>query len=229
MAYWVIDQEDPGIFFSSIQKPTSEILASRMENMRRRLKVLSKGLLEAKSTTALAEDKQLFESKVVFLHRTVKDYLQSPDAQSMLQCWADETFNVHWEICTALGTLAKMTPQEYFIPDRPIWDFAWPYFLRHASSVDKNPAFRTDLMTMLDHLQAAIAPAFEENKDILYKGAPQDIFRKGQSLEVDLVIVSACACLGVHNYVNEKFAQDPQLCTRVTNHVSVIVYFNCMY
>lgn len=57
MAYWVIDQEDPGIFFSSIPKPTSEILASRMENMRRRLKVLSKGLLEAKSTASWEVDK----------------------------------------------------------------------------------------------------------------------------------------------------------------------------
>jgi hypothetical protein len=228
MAYWVIDQEDPGIFFSSIPKPTSDILASRMENMRRRLKVLSKGLLEAKSTASWEVDKQLFESEVVFLHRTVKDYLQTPDALSMLQRWADETFNVHWEICTALGTLAKMTPREYFIPTRPIWDFAFPYFLNHASRVDRNPALRTDLMSMLDHLQAAIAPAFEENKDILYNRVLQaedpfhDGLMKGQSLEADLVIVSVCACLGVHNFVKEKFEKDPHLCTRVTNHVAVL-------
>lgn len=146
----------------------------------------------------------------------------------MLQRWADETFNVHWEICTALGTLAKMTPREYFIPTRPIWDFAFPYFLNHASRVDRNPALRTDLMSMLDHLQAAIAPAFEENKDILYNRVLQvedpfhDGLMKGQSLEADLFIVSACACLGVHNYVKEKFAQDPRLCTRVANHVTAL-------
>jgi hypothetical protein len=234
MAYWVIDQEDPGIFFSSIQKTTSEVLASRMENMRRRLKVLSKGLLEADSTASREVDEQLFGSKVVFLHRTVKDYLQTPDAQTMLQCWADETFNVHWEICTALGTLAKMTPREYFTPDRPIWEFAFAYFLIHASSVDKYPAFKTDLMSMLDHLQAAIAPAFEENESILYNWAshvedPLEGTIKGQSLEVDLVIVSACACLGVTNFVNEKFAQNPQLCTRVTNHVTVLVWLFRLY
>jgi hypothetical protein len=205
-----------------------------MENMRRRLKVLSKGLLEAESTESRERDMQLFESKVVFLHRTVKDYLQTPDAQSMLQLWADETFNVHWEICTALGTLAKMTPREYFIPTRPIWNFAWPYFLLHASSVDKYPALRTDLMSMLDHLQAAIAPAFEENENILYNWASRvedslEVTIKGQSLEVDLVIVSACACLGVHNFVNEKFAQDPQLCTRVTNHVTVLLSLFRLY
>jgi hypothetical protein len=148
----------------------------------------------------------------------------------MLQCWADEAFNVHWEICIALGTLAKMTPREYFLPDRPIWELALPYFLLHASSVDKYPAFRTDLMSMLDHLQAAIAPAFEENKDILYDRLLRVQrsflrgFMKGQSLKVDLIIVSACACLGVHNFVNEKFARDPQLCTRVTNHVSVLLW-----
>jgi hypothetical protein len=108
--------------------------------------------------------------------------------------------------------------------------FCNAYFLLHASSVDKNPALRTDLMSLLDHLQAAIAPAFDENKDILYNRVLQleDPFQgglfKGQSLEVDLVIVSACACLGVHNFVNEKFAQDPQLCTRVTNHVTVLLW-----
>ena len=229
MAYWVIDQEDPEIFFSSIQKTTSEILAARMESMRRRLKVLSKGLLEADSTASREVDEQLFGSKVVFLHRTVKDYLQTPDAQTMLQCWADETFNVHWEICTALGTLAKMTPREYFTPGQPIWELLFSYFLIHAPKVDKYPAFKTDLMSMLDHLQAAIAPAFEENESTLYNWAslvegPLKGMIKGQSLEVDLVIVSACACLGVHNFVNEKFAQDPQLCTRVTNHVNVLLW-----
>jgi hypothetical protein len=101
--------------------------------------------------------------------------------------------------------------------------------------VDKNPAFRTGLMSMLDHLQVAIAPAFEENKDILYdralrvKGGFLNGYMKGQSLEVDLVIVSACACLGVHNFLNEKFAQDPQLCTRITNHVTVLDWLFKLY
>jgi hypothetical protein len=91
MAYWVIDQENPKYFFQCLTKKLSvEIVNSRLENMRRRLKVLSKGLLEASDM----EDNPLFGFEVVFLHRMVKDYLQTPDAQSMLQSWSDYSFNV---------------------------------------------------------------------------------------------------------------------------------------
>jgi hypothetical protein len=91
MGYWVIDQENPKYFFQCPAKtPSLEIVNSRLENMRRRLKVFSKGLLEASDV----EHDPLFEFEVVFLHRTVKDYLQSPDAQLMLQSWSDYSFNV---------------------------------------------------------------------------------------------------------------------------------------
>ncbi|KAI9764415.1 MAG: hypothetical protein M1840_008438 [Geoglossum simile] len=238
MAYWVIDQGNPKyVFQCPVGTPAEEILSSQLENMRRRLKVLSKGLLEAKHTVPESVDNLLFGFEVGFLHRTVRDYLQTPDAQSMLQSWSDDTFDVDWEICSAVGSLTKMAPRESFMPRRPIWSYLIYFFMCYAQKVDRNPSFRADMASMLEHLQAALAPAFEEHKDILYgwttgdgEGGvdseyPEDytIF-KGKCLEPDLVIMSACACLGVSNFVTENFAKDPQLCSRVTNHVNSLYW-----
>jgi hypothetical protein len=228
MAYWVIDQENPKYMFQCpAGTPAEEILNSRLENMRRRLKVLSKGLLEAEHTVPEPVDDPLFGFEVGFLHRTVRDYLQTPDAQSMLQSWSDDTFNVDWEICSAIGALAKMAPRESFMPGQPVWSYS-PFFLFHASRVDRNPLFRADMASMLEHLQAALAPAFEEHKDILYRQL-KDMFGegttfKGKGLEPDLVIISACVCFGVLNFVAERFAKEPQLCSRVTNHVNSLFW-----
>jgi hypothetical protein len=224
MAYWVIDQENPKYFFQCPAKtPSVEILNSRLENMRRRLKVLSKGLLEASDKV----HGPLSGFEVLFLHRTVKDYLQTPDAQSMLQSWSEYSFNVDWEICSALGTLLKIAPRETFNPTHAaagsIWGNAVRFLAPHATRVDQNPLFRADLASMFEHLQAALAPAFEEYKTVLYQeltdsGGDMEVF-KGTSLNPDLVIMSACVCLGIFNFVADKFAKEPQLCSRVANHV----------
>jgi hypothetical protein len=227
MAYWVIDQENPRYFFQCPAKtPSVEILNSRLENMRRRLKVLSKGLLEASD-----EDNPLFGFKVVFLHRTVKDYLQTPDAQSMLQSWSDHSFNVDWEICSAAGTLLKIAPRETFDLTHDAaegtWGNAIHVLLPYAARVDQNPLIRADLASMLEHLQAALTPAFQEYKEVIYQQlkdeGPQAIFKE-TSLIPDLVIMSACVSFGVFNFVADKFAKEPQLCSRLTNHVYSLIW-----
>ncbi|KAH0543515.1 hypothetical protein FGG08_002183 [Glutinoglossum americanum] len=229
MAYWVIDQENPKYMFQCpVGTPAEEILNSRLENMRRRLKVLSKGLLEVEHTSPKSVDDLLFGFTVGFLHRTVKDYLQTPDAQLMLQSWSDDTFNVDWEVCSALGALAKMAPRESFRPRQLIWSHFITFFSLCAPRVDRNPLFRADMASMLEHLQTALAPAFEENKDILYRSVMDDAedgnILRGKDLEPDLVILSACVCFGVLNFVVKNFAKEPQLCSRVTNHVASLLW-----
>jgi hypothetical protein len=233
IAYWVIDQENSKYMFQCpAETPTEEILDSRLEDMKRRLKVLSKGLLEASDVVPDSVDDRLFLFKVDFLHRTVKDYLQTPDAQSMLQSWSDDTFNFDWEICNAIGALAKMAPRESFTPSKPIWDYSFTFFLVHASRLDRNPLFRADIASLLEHLQETVEPAFEEHKDILYSSLAYDpdIIEsripclRGKCLESDLVILLACACLGVTNFVVEKFTKEPQLCNKVANHVTSLFW-----
>jgi hypothetical protein len=239
MAYWVIDQENPNYFFQCPAKtPSVEILNSRLENMRRRLKVLSKGLLEASDMEHdpveydPVKHNPLSGFEVVFLHRTVKDYLQTPDAQSMLQSWSDYSFNVDWEICSAIGTLLKMAPREAVDLTHDaagsIWGNANGVLLPYAARVDQNPLIRADLASMLEHLQAALTPAFEEYKEVIYQQLMNEVPRlaifKGTSLIPDLVIMSACVGFGVFNFVADKFAKEPQLCSRLTNHVYSLVW-----
>jgi hypothetical protein len=233
MAYWVIDQENPKTMFECpVEKPSTETLKFRLENMKRRLKVLSKGLIEPINTFTSnppTVDEFLFNFPVRFLHRTVKDYLQTPDAQSMLRSWSNDDFNVDWEICTAISALAKMAPRASFSPSGKIWDQLTVFFIIHGAYVDKNPLLRADLASILDHLQAALAPAIEENKAVIYEAMTQNseesiVFKGKDGMDIDLAVLSACVCLGILNYAADKFAKDPQLCNRLVNHVSTLYW-----
>ncbi|PMD57951.1 uncharacterized protein K444DRAFT_614646 [Hyaloscypha bicolor E] len=227
MAYWVIDQGTPKyIFQCSVETPATEILDSRLDNMRRRLKVLSKGLLDAEDEEPKSVEDYLIGFKVTFLHRTVKDYLKTPDAQSMLQSWLDDTFSADWEVCNAFGALAKMTPPAKFTPTSPIALYMLICMFFHAPCVDQNPLFRADIASLLEHLQTALAPALRENKESLsyeLTRRKDSCFLKGDSLDQDIAIISLCVCCGVFNYVSEKFAKEPKLCHKVTNHVPALV------
>ncbi|KAE9364168.1 hypothetical protein N431DRAFT_563558 [Stipitochalara longipes BDJ] len=230
MAYWIIDQQTPNyILQCPAEIPEISLIESRLKHMRRRLKVLSKGLLEAKSLYYRPPDtmrQYLFGSQVHFLHRTVKDYLKSLEAQSMLQSWSDTSFNVDWEICSALGTLAKMTPPEEFGYHEP-WRNMEIFFIC-GSNLDQNLLFQSSLHSLLDHLQTALAPLFQESQDLFLQKLDDDspAYRvlKGETLEVDIGIMSICVFFGLYNYVSENFAKQPEICTRVANHIPTLVW-----
>jgi hypothetical protein len=162
MMYWAIDQGTTHVFQCPVETPATEILDSRLDNMGRRLKVLSKGLLNAEHTAPESVEDYMTGFEVTFLHRTVNDYLKTPDAQSMLQSWSDDTFNADWEICKALGALAKMTTPANFAPNSPTTSFMFFCFILHAPNVDQNPLFRADIASLLEHFQTALAPEFQK-------------------------------------------------------------------
>jgi hypothetical protein len=194
--------------------------------MRRRLKVLSKGLLDVEDLAFESFEDYLIGFEVTFLHRTVKDYLKTPDAQSMLQSWSDDTFNADWEICKALGTLAKMTPPAILTPFNKISRLMFLYFILHAQTLDQNPLFRADIASLLEHLQTFLTPALLKNKEIWFnkvKPPRMRLYLKGDSLDLDIVIMVLCVHCGIFNYVSEKFAKEPELGHKVTNQVSALV------
>jgi hypothetical protein len=236
MAYWIIGQEDPKYVFNCpAQIIAMDDLDSRIENMRRRLKVLSKGLLTAEETDSSPRwqmhyrkpELRLFKFKVLFLHKTVKDYLQTPDAQSMLQSWTDDAFDADWESCNALGALAKMTSASAFTDYPPFSSYAELFYVFLAPRVDNSPLHRSDLASLLDHLQVALTPAFEGNKAGLaldFTAGKQNHYLKLENLQADIAIISACACFGVFNFVSEAFAKEPELCIKVANHVPALLW-----
>lgn len=228
MAYWVIDQETPKyIFQCPVETPATEILSSRLDNMRRRLKVLSKGLLEAEHTFPESVGNYLLGFPVNFLHRTVRDYLQTPDAQSMLQSRSDATFNADWEVCSAVGSLAKMTPPAIIIFSEAVSALLHIFFF-HALKVDQNPLLRADMASLLEHLQATLGPAVRENEDELSAKltsyTSKDPYLKGESLETDIGIISLCVFFGMFNFVSEKCAKQPELCKRIASHIPALTF-----
>jgi uncharacterized protein YfkK (UPF0435 family) len=232
LAYWVIDQGTPkSVFQCPFETPTTEILDSRIANMRRRLKVLSKGLLDADHLALKSVEDYFIGFRVTFLHRTVKDYLKTPDSQSMLQSWSDDIFNADWEVCKAIGALAKMTPPANLIPFGQISKFLVLCLALHALNVDQNPLFRSDMASLLEHLQTALAPAFLNfliKKEILFHEATSwrasHNYLKRDSLDPDIVIVTLCVRYGIFNYVSEKFVKEPKLGHKLTNHVPALVW-----
>lgn len=232
MAYWVIDQEDPKYFFDCpVQTPTDETLTSRLDSMTRRLKVLTKGLLDD-GCGGMGYDPEnryaahaIFEHQVTFLHRTVKDYLLTPDAQTMLQSWLDDTFNIDWEICCALATLAKMAPSHCFARTEGIWKYSQPFFFWHALKLDGDPLLRENLSSLLNHLQDALHLRFEENQDELVEGFKHnENISMGGKLEADILIVSLCVCVGLVNFISTSFEAQPKLCKRVASHIPTLVW-----
>jgi hypothetical protein len=165
---------------------------------------------------------------VTFLHRTVKDYLKTPDAQSMLQSWSDDSFNADWEVCKALGTLAKMTPPGSFLPYGTISMFILHCFDLHAPIVDQNPLFRAEIASLLEHLQTALAPVFQKNKEILVKQVTswrvKNHHLKLDSLDPDIAIMALCVRCGIYNYISEKFVKEPKLGHKLTNHVPALAW-----
>ncbi|KAH8766936.1 hypothetical protein F5882DRAFT_510344 [Hyaloscypha sp. PMI_1271] len=218
MMYWAIDQGTPKhVFQCPVETPATEILDSRLDNMRRRLKVLSKGLLNAEHTAPKSVEDYMTGFEVTFLHRT-----------SMLQSWSDDTFNADWEICKALGALAKMTPPANFASGGPIIGFIFHCFILHAPNVDQNPLFQADIASLLEHLQTALAPEFQKNKEILVDYATYcrstRHFLKTDILDPDILIMVLCVRCGIFNYVSEKVVKEPKLGYKVTNHVPALVW-----
>jgi hypothetical protein len=127
------------------------------------------------------------------------------------------------EVCSALGSLAKMTPPAImeFLPILPIFFF-------HALKVDQHPLLRAEIASLLEHLQATLGPAVREIKDDLSAKltsyTSKDPYLKGESMEIDIGIISLCVFFGMFNCVSEKFAKQPELCKRIASHIPALTF-----
>ncbi|KAF1953597.1 hypothetical protein CC80DRAFT_507092 [Byssothecium circinans] len=105
-----------------ILEMTHEELAFRAETMRRRVISRSKGLLEVRSAPA----RLTHMKKVEFLHRTVRDYFQSENAQAYIQAGAP-----HYQPSLLLSAsfMRQVKMQSRYI-DESAWDGFWIPFVQ---------------------------------------------------------------------------------------------------
>jgi hypothetical protein len=108
LTYWYLDeQEDDPIMALTmpIQAATRRQLFNQMTKISKRINGRCKGLLEV--TPEVSEGN--YNSRVDFLHRTVKDFLMTIDMQAMLKEYEDKSFNAELAICRALLAELKST------------------------------------------------------------------------------------------------------------------------
>ena len=132
--------------FSSLTELPSEpmrsiVLDTHMDAMRRRLNSRWKGLLQVSNKEA---GNMMARPVVEYLHRSVKDFVQSSRMQSYLSMYTDPSFDPHFQLCLAYCGHVKVQQDE----DNRIAN-AWLALL-HASYV--SVAKREELLEMIFEL-----------------------------------------------------------------------------
>lgn len=127
MAYWFMGEQEPDYVVKLEARPLSpQSLNKRFKTIKKRLSACCKGLLSIHFRTPQGDDASLpssilFDRKVSFLHRTVRDYLLLDDTRKILRAWHSPSFNPHASICQAVLGLLKIAPDqsEYWGDNKP--------------------------------------------------------------------------------------------------------------
>jgi len=151
-----VDEDDPDFALRQPCSPLSDEEAIlRMDTMRRRINSRSKGLLEAKGPLSTAggfkHDDPLIHSRytVQYLHRTVKDYIESEKAQAILRSQARSPFDPHLRLLAGHIAYIKSVDLGKFFP-LALWDFNFNACFKLAKSVF--PDSIPQMILLLDEL-----------------------------------------------------------------------------
>jgi hypothetical protein len=143
----------------------------RHKAAKKRLIAGCKGLLEphyrSQSDTGSLPSSVLFEYRVDFLHRTVRDYLELPTTD--IKHWAPTGFDPHEAICRALYAQIKTAPdgheyRSHILTLYDIFEFHADAFLALQKGKSSIPGLQKELQTMVrDHdTEIAGSPTFED-------------------------------------------------------------------
>lgn len=153
---------------------------------------------------------EVYEGQFFFLHRTVHDFLETPDIQNLLAEQAGVDFNVHQYFCNAALTEMKALDQEdghggyptrldYFVND----------YMYHAKQYELSSGF-TDRI-LLENLDRTIA--FFRKKDLpLFRQAWKSLFLEDGCQEGWMV--SLAIYHGLYGYLSRENDQIKSLITR---------------
>lgn len=151
-----------------MEKLTDEAILGRIDTIRRRVNCRCKGLIEVDNGGVGYEAEQT----VQYLHRSVKDYVESPEVSAKITA-ASGTFDCHLRLCAANLAFLKTA----FLSSIPVTDFARDFenglarkisrcvsrCLDAASAVKKQNI--SSMVAILDHLDETTQSMF--SKDLL--------------------------------------------------------------
>lgn len=156
-----------------IQALSPKTILLRTEIMRRRLNSRCKGLLEVQKP--LIKSGLVSEGTVQYLHRTVKDYLQSSEVHAKLKAAMKSPFDLRLRLCAANLALFKTTNDSTnFLADKSFWARAQDC-LYNASKIElSNRDSMIALLDELDRTGKVLAVKASENAYVLPHEARRD-------------------------------------------------------
>lgn len=139
------DEEDPQFALNHpIRKLSDDEISFRADTMRRRLNSRCKGFLEVG-----IEVENSGNPTVQYLHRTVKDYIESEEAQSKLRCAIKAPFDPHLRLCAGNLVLLKVDSNVSFLRHGTFWTLV-DQCLYSASRIQ--PIHSASIISILDEL-----------------------------------------------------------------------------
>ena len=187
-------------------------LSSRLDFMERRLNTLCKGLLEVQR---LPGPVTFFSHRVDFLHRTVRDFLQTDVLAKMLMA-TREPFDVHIALCKAF--LAETKSLFFQKEDKEPLFALLETFMEHARYWENINS--DSLTTLLDELDRTIQTHFEKhvkfgplnshwvNYYLVKDANGANIFFPR---DWDNTFLTLAMWWQLYHYVREKVVQHPEL------------------
>lgn len=161
------DEDDPSF---AMKAPcavlTLQQANSRAELMRRRINACCKGLLEANSGAF----KSLPSTRVDFLHRTVKDFLERGDIWSKVCAATDENFNANLRLCNSrIMWLKRQDPAK--ISEKSFWD-AITYGIEYAVRSDPVlTTYQVPLLNEIDRTATRVTTKLLRQQSIVHQAA----------------------------------------------------------
>ncbi|PWY72732.1 hypothetical protein BO83DRAFT_361508 [Aspergillus eucalypticola CBS 122712] len=115
ICYWFLDHEDPDYALKlEVKMLDMEMISTQMKITQTRLNAYCKGLLEVhyptdNKTIDLESPTSFFNFHVDFLHRTVRDFLWTPEMQAFLHTWLSRDINIDLDICKYILAMFKIS------------------------------------------------------------------------------------------------------------------------
>jgi hypothetical protein len=156
------DDEDAEFAIRLPIKPLSEEeVMLRIDTMRRRVNSRCKGLLEVDRGVRDVEFTNIFGPTIQYLHKTVKDYIESPSIQERLQQALKPSFDPNLKLCAANLALLKVCDRETLRARHDITPGIGDKYVAIALRCMKQAAFvrkehTNNMIQLLDDLDGAL-------------------------------------------------------------------------
>ncbi|KAL8992069.1 MAG: hypothetical protein Q9169_007398 [Polycauliona sp. 2 TL-2023] len=200
------DNEDPDFALTMEAKPSDYVQTrERLDIASRRIRARCIDLLEV-----YGQDPGTLE--VNFLHRTVYEYLETPEIRRLLLERAGGDFDVNRYFCNTMLFQIKTLPTEDMSPWlHPPINFLVAEFMCYAEGMDLANSHDYRLLDELDRTITSTAPSLSRSWPFLYVTTGK--FTKGTDLEEDWM-VSLAIYYGLNGYLSTKSDQVQRLITK---------------